>query len=66
MARRGEIAHQMYFIARGTLSVLVPDNTKTKEAQADVANARAVSTLRLPATFGDVALIKARGRHTVV
>ena len=49
----------MFFISRGTLSVLVPDHTKTKEAQADVKHARAVSTLRLPASFGDVALIKA-------
>ena len=46
MARRGEIAHQMFFISRGTLSVLVPDNTKTKEAQSDVANAKTVNTLK--------------------
>lgn len=51
VARRGEIAHQMFFIARGTLSILVPDvNCAT-----DVQKARALpNKLKLSDNFGEV------------
>ncbi|CAJ1327100.1 unnamed protein product [Effrenium voratum] len=54
VARRGEIAHQMFFIARGNMSVLVPDVHNPN----DVGHARAVRTLKLSDFFGEVALIK--------
>eukprot|EP00439_Symbiodinium_sp_Y106_P074151 s1762_g14.t1 len=54
IARRGEIAHQMFFIARGLLSVLVPGLDKPN----DVAAARAVNQLKLSDFFGEIALIK--------
>ncbi|CAE7660868.1 Hcn4 [Symbiodinium pilosum] len=54
IARRGEIAHQMFFIARGTLSVLVPDVDHPN----DVSYAKAVRQLKLSDYFGEVALIK--------
>ncbi|CAE7443770.1 Hcn4 [Symbiodinium natans] len=54
IARRGEIAHQMFFIARGLLSVLVPD----VDHPSDVAYAKAVRQLKLSDYFGEVALIK--------
>lgn len=54
VARRGEIAHQMFFIARGTLSVLVPDVQHDR----DVLKARAVRKLELSDNFGEVALIQ--------
>eukprot|EP00438_Fugacium_kawagutii_P007541 Skav228224 [mRNA] locus=scaffold43:318666:323307:- [translate_table: standard] len=55
VARRGEIAHQMFFIARGTLSILVPD----VHHDADVQKARALpNKLKLSDNFGEVALVK--------
>ena len=55
VARRGEIAHQMFFIARGTLSILVPDVQHDR----DVLKARALPhKLKLSDNFGEVALIQ--------
>ena len=55
VARRGEIAHQMFFIARGTLSILIPD----VQHPADVQKARALpNKLKLSDNFGEVALIQ--------
>lgn len=55
VARRGEIAHQMFFIARGTLSILVPDVQNDR----DVQKAKALpNKLKLSDNFGEVALIQ--------
>lgn len=55
IARRGEIAHQMFFIARGTLSILVPDVHHDR----DVQKAKALPhKLKLSDNFGEVALIQ--------
>eukprot|EP00930_Biecheleria_cincta_P063671 TRINITY_DN49201_c0_g1_i1.p1 TRINITY_DN49201_c0_g1~~TRINITY_DN49201_c0_g1_i1.p1 ORF type:complete len:733 (-),score=83.07 TRINITY_DN49201_c0_g1_i1:13-2211(-) len=54
VARRGEIASSMYFIARGTLAVLIPDAVDPT----DVQKALQVSNLNHGQFFGEVALIK--------
>eukprot|EP00931_Biecheleriopsis_adriatica_P033957 TRINITY_DN19670_c0_g1_i2.p1 TRINITY_DN19670_c0_g1~~TRINITY_DN19670_c0_g1_i2.p1 ORF type:complete len:823 (+),score=153.56 TRINITY_DN19670_c0_g1_i2:75-2543(+) len=54
VARRGEIAHQMFFIARGKLAVLIPDLHTPHE----VSKARHVNTMGRSQFFGEVALIK--------
>lgn len=53
VARRGAIAYQMFFIARGLLSVLIPD----VQYKTDVTYAKKVKTLKLGDFFGEVALI---------
>ena len=54
VVRRGEIGHQMFFVARGVLSVLVPDLERPKEVQ----HAKNVNKLKLSDNFGAVALVQ--------
>ena len=54
VARKGEIAYQMFFIARGTLSVLLPDVHHPN----DVQYAKCVRKLKLSDNFGEVALLQ--------
>lgn len=54
VARKGEIAYQMFFIARGTLSVLLPDVHHPN----DVQYAKSVRKLKLSDNFGEVALVQ--------
>lgn len=54
VARRGEIANCMFFVARGRLGVVIPD----LEEPANVMKAKKVKELVIPDFFGDIALIK--------
>eukprot|EP00930_Biecheleria_cincta_P042085 TRINITY_DN28942_c0_g1_i1.p1 TRINITY_DN28942_c0_g1~~TRINITY_DN28942_c0_g1_i1.p1 ORF type:complete len:864 (-),score=157.18 TRINITY_DN28942_c0_g1_i1:78-2669(-) len=54
VARRGEIANCMFFVARGRLGVVIPDLIEP----ANVMKAKKVKELRIPDFFGDIALIK--------
>jgi len=54
VSRRGEVAHKMYFVARGVLTVMIPDITDPSS----VGLAKRVRELERGAYFGQIALIK--------
>lgn len=56
VARRGEIAFTMYFVSKGQLALLVPNQSPDK--QSDVRQAKDVKKFEVGANFGEIALIK--------
>mmetsp|Transcript_46358 Transcript_46358/g.83659 ORF Transcript_46358/g.83659 Transcript_46358/m.83659 type:complete len:847 (+) Transcript_46358:75-2615(+) len=54
VARRGEVASEMYFVGRGTLSILIPDPVEGS----NVDLAKAVGILKKGSFFGEIALVK--------
>ncbi|CAE7683035.1 Hcn4 [Symbiodinium pilosum] len=54
VARRGEVAHAMYFVSRGELSIHVPDH----EDENNVDKAKQIKVLGIGQQFGEIALVK--------
>ncbi|CAE6962627.1 HCN2 [Symbiodinium natans] len=54
VARRGEVAHAMYFVSRGVLSIHVPDH----EDEQNVDKAKEIKKLSIGEQFGEIALVK--------